>query len=156
MMGTREVVRTDPALVARLVSNTRLTPGGRPAAGAARQQSGRPVIPRRDPACRAQPRASAQGLPAAAWPAPAGVPSGLPVRNFSINAAGLGSAWAFTASESAQSSTREAPEISKDPVADSTDLYAFVSPDDPDTVTLIANYVPLENPAGGPVPRVRR
>jgi hypothetical protein len=37
-----------------------------------------------------------------------------------------------------------------DPVADSTDLYAFVSPDRPDTVTLIANYIPLEQPAGGP------
>src|SRR5580658_345673 len=48
------------------------------------------------------------------------------------------------------SSHREAPEISKDPVADSTDLYAFVSPDKPDTVTLIANYLPLEGPAGGP------
>jgi len=48
------------------------------------------------------------------------------------------------------SSHREAPEISKDPVADSTDLYAFVSPDQPDTVTLIANYIPLEAPDGGP------
>src|SRR6476661_11079451 len=48
------------------------------------------------------------------------------------------------------SSHREAPEISKDPVADSTDLYAFVSPDAPDTVTIIANYVPLQGPAGGP------
>jgi hypothetical protein len=48
------------------------------------------------------------------------------------------------------SSHREAPEISKDPVADSTDLYAFVSPDKPGTVTLIANYIPLEGPAGGP------
>jgi Domain of unknown function (DUF4331) len=48
------------------------------------------------------------------------------------------------------SSHREAPEISKDPVADSTDVYAFVSPDKPDTVTLIANYIPLEAPAGGP------
>jgi hypothetical protein len=48
------------------------------------------------------------------------------------------------------SSHREAPEISKDPVADSTDLYAFVSPDAPDTVTLIANYIPLEGPDGGP------
>jgi hypothetical protein len=48
------------------------------------------------------------------------------------------------------SSHREAPEISKDPVADSTDLYAFVSPDRPETVTLIANYVPLEAPDGGP------
>jgi hypothetical protein len=48
------------------------------------------------------------------------------------------------------SSHREAPEISKDPVADSTDLYAFVSPDQPNNVTIIANYVPLEEPAGGP------
>ena len=48
------------------------------------------------------------------------------------------------------SSHREAPEISKDPVADSTDVYAFVSPDRPDTVTLIANYIPLQGPAGGP------
>ncbi len=48
------------------------------------------------------------------------------------------------------SSHREAPEIAKDPVADSTDLYAFVSPDDPDTVTLIANYIPLQSPDGGP------
>ena len=48
------------------------------------------------------------------------------------------------------SSHREAPEISKDPVADSTDVYAFVSPDDPDTVTLISNYIPLQGPAGGP------
>ena len=48
------------------------------------------------------------------------------------------------------SSHREAPEIAKDPVADSTDVYAFVSPDQPSTVTLIANYVPLQEPAGGP------
>ncbi|HEY6538165.1 MAG TPA: DUF4331 domain-containing protein [Candidatus Dormibacteraeota bacterium] len=48
------------------------------------------------------------------------------------------------------SSHREAPEIAKDPVADNTDLYAFVSPDQPDTVTLIANFIPLQDPAGGP------
>lgn len=48
------------------------------------------------------------------------------------------------------SSHREAPEISKDPVADNTDTYAFVSPDRPETVTLISNYVPLEEPPGGP------
>jgi hypothetical protein len=48
------------------------------------------------------------------------------------------------------SSHREAPEISKDPVADNTDVYAFVSPDRPDTVTLIANYIPLQAPSGGP------
>lgn len=48
------------------------------------------------------------------------------------------------------SSHREAPLISDDPVADNTDVYAFVSPDRPDTVTIIANYIPLEEPAGGP------
>jgi uncharacterized protein DUF4331 len=48
------------------------------------------------------------------------------------------------------SSHREAPAISKDPVADNTDLYAFVSPDAPDTVTIIANYLPTEYPPGGP------
>src|SRR5204862_6406007 len=48
------------------------------------------------------------------------------------------------------SSHREAPEISKDPVADNTDTYAFVSPDRPGTVTIITNYVPLEDPPGGP------
>ncbi|HET6985615.1 MAG TPA: DUF4331 domain-containing protein [Kribbella sp.] len=48
------------------------------------------------------------------------------------------------------SSHREAPEISKDPVADNTDVYAFVSPDKPDTVTIIANFIPFENPYGGP------
>ena len=48
------------------------------------------------------------------------------------------------------SSHREAPEISKDPVADNTDVFAFVSPDNPNTVTLIANYIPAEAPDGGP------
>ena len=48
------------------------------------------------------------------------------------------------------SSHREAPEIAKDPVADGTDTYAFVSPDKPDTVTLIANFIPLQKPDGGP------
>jgi hypothetical protein len=48
------------------------------------------------------------------------------------------------------SSHREAPEISQDPVADNTDTYAFVSPDQPDTVTIISNYIPLEAAAAGP------
>src|SRR5436190_2532483 len=48
------------------------------------------------------------------------------------------------------SSHSEAPLISEDPRADNTDLYAFVSPDRPNTVTIIANYIPLEAPAGGP------
>ena len=48
------------------------------------------------------------------------------------------------------SSHREAPLISNDPQADNTDVYAFVSPDAPDTVTLIASCIPFENPQGGP------
>ncbi|HZQ89924.1 MAG TPA: DUF4331 domain-containing protein [Gaiellaceae bacterium] len=48
------------------------------------------------------------------------------------------------------SSHREAPAVSQDPVADNADTYAFVSPDDPTTVTIITNYVPLEGPPGGP------
>jgi hypothetical protein len=52
--------------------------------------------------------------------------------------------------EAPASSHREAPVISEDPTADNTDVYAFVSPDRPDSVTVVANYVPLEEPAGGP------
>src|SRR6266699_5704738 len=48
------------------------------------------------------------------------------------------------------SSHREAPAISKDPVADNTDLYAFVDPAETSKVTLLANFIPLEAPAGGP------
>ncbi|MFC3577321.1 DUF4331 domain-containing protein [Streptomyces yaanensis] len=48
------------------------------------------------------------------------------------------------------SSHREAPLISGQPQYDNTDLYAFVSPDKPDTTTIIANFVPFEEPAGGP------
>jgi hypothetical protein len=48
------------------------------------------------------------------------------------------------------SSHREAPLISNDPQADTTDVYAFVSPDAPDTVTLISSWIPFEDPAGGP------
>lgn len=48
------------------------------------------------------------------------------------------------------SSHREAPLVAMDPAADNTDLYAFVSPDAPDTVTLIANFIPFQKPDGGP------
>ncbi len=48
------------------------------------------------------------------------------------------------------SSHREAPLISGDPQVDNTDVYAFVSPDEPDMVTLIATWIPFEDPAGGP------
>ncbi len=48
------------------------------------------------------------------------------------------------------SSHREAPLISGAPQYDNTDTYAFVSPDKPDTTTLIANWIPFEDPSGGP------
>lgn len=48
------------------------------------------------------------------------------------------------------SSHREAPLISHDPQADNTDLYAFRCPDDPNMITIIANYIPFESPEGGP------
>ena len=48
------------------------------------------------------------------------------------------------------SSHREAPLISEDPAADLTDVYAFVSPEKTDTLTLVANVNPFEDPAGGP------
>src|SRR3954452_6281194 len=51
---------------------------------------------------------------------------------------------------SSASSHPEAPYISPDPAVDNTDTYAFVSPDDPNTVSLIANWAPFSEPAGGP------
>lgn len=57
---------------------------------------------------------------------------------------------ALAVSPAAASSHREAPLISEDAVADNTDVYAFVDPREPDRVVLIANFIPLEEPAGGP------
>ncbi len=50
------------------------------------------------------------------------------------------------------SSHREAPLIIADPLADNTDVYAFRSTESgrDGFVTLIANYIPFEEPAGGP------
>ncbi|WP_018615332.1 DUF4331 family protein [Segetibacter koreensis] len=48
------------------------------------------------------------------------------------------------------SSHREAPMIANDPQADNTDLYAFRSPTNPNKVVIIANYIPLQSPQGGP------
>ncbi len=56
-----------------------------------------------------------------------------------------------SAPEAATSAShREAPLISQDPTADVTDFYAFVSPDNPETVTLIADWIPFEEPSAGP------
>ena len=61
-----------------------------------------------------------------------------------------GGAVALAPTASQASSHREAPLIAGDPRADNTDIYAFVSPDKPSTVTLIANWIPFEEPNGGP------
>lgn len=68
-------------------------------------------------------------------------------------------AFASTLSLSAQAAShREAPLIAQDPVADITDVYAFVSYDEENLkrdpadrrVTLIMNVLPGQNPADGP------
>jgi hypothetical protein len=48
------------------------------------------------------------------------------------------------------SSHREAPLTSIDPTADDTDLYAFTANDAPGALTVVANWIPFEDPAGGP------
>jgi hypothetical protein len=48
------------------------------------------------------------------------------------------------------SSHREAPKILADPTADNTDVYAFTAKDAPGSLTVVANWIPLEEPAGGP------
>jgi hypothetical protein len=74
-----------------------------------------------------------------------------------IAAAGAGTAALLAAgsftlapTQGTASSHREAPLISGQPQYDNTDVYAFVSPDKPDMTTLVANFLPFEEPAGGP------
>src|SRR5262245_6411441 len=65
--------------------------------------------------------------------------------------AGILTAAAITMTGSLQASShREAPLTSQDPLADNTDVYAFVHPAHPDRVTLIANFIPFEEGYGGP------
>ncbi len=61
-----------------------------------------------------------------------------------------GTAVLLAPTTSSASSHREAPAISDNRNVDNTDLYAFVSPDDDDTVTLVGNFWPFEDPDGGP------
>jgi hypothetical protein len=61
-----------------------------------------------------------------------------------LTAAAVASALSFG------SSHREAPRILKDPTADNTDVWAFTAPDAPDSLTVVANWIPLADPAGGP------
>src|SRR5262249_29598615 len=44
----------------------------------------------------------------------------------------------------------EAPMIAEDPKADNTDVYFFRSPERQAHVVILANYIPLEEPSGGP------
>jgi hypothetical protein len=57
-------------------------------------------------------------------------------------------AWAMMPGHA--SSHREAPLTATDPMADNTDVYAWRNADEPDKVTLIANFIPFQNPNGGP------
>ncbi len=71
-----------------------------------------------------------------------------------VGAGAMGAALLFGGLPNARiaqaSSHREAPLLLNDQKADNTDVYAFVSPDRPGSVTLIANYIPFEEPSGGP------
>ena len=76
-----------------------------------------------------------------------------PIRRLVLAAAALAlgvAGGSFAPLPGGASSHREAPLIAADPQADNTDVYAFVSPDEPDTVTIISNWIPFEEPAGGP------
>ena len=67
-----------------------------------------------------------------------------------IGALLLSSSLISNSSAALASSHREAPLISRDPTADSTDVYAFISADRPDAVNLIGSWIPFEGPQGGP------
>jgi hypothetical protein len=63
---------------------------------------------------------------------------------------GLGMVAGFAPGASLASSHREAPLLAADPRVDTTDVYAFVSPDNTQKVTLVSSWYPFEKPAGGP------
>ncbi|HEY3211050.1 MAG TPA: DUF4331 domain-containing protein [Actinomycetota bacterium] len=68
----------------------------------------------------------------------------------SVAALGVGLLAGLGPNTGVASSHREAPLVSADPQVDGTDLYAFVSPDKPGLVTIISDWIPFEEPAGGP------
>ncbi len=67
-----------------------------------------------------------------------------------LTAAAVAGATTLGPEDGTASSHREAPLIAEDPSADLTDVYAFRSPDKPNTVTVLANVIPAEDPAAGP------
>jgi hypothetical protein len=68
-----------------------------------------------------------------------------------VTAAVFAVTWGPSPKEAKSSSHREAPAISEDPTADTTDLYAFRSVDQPDMLTVVGNWIPAEDPAAGPM-----
>lgn len=70
-------------------------------------------------------------------------------RTLSVVAA-IAAAGAIAVPLSIGSSHREAPGTSIDPTADDTDIYAFTANDAPGSLTIVSNWIPLEDPAGGP------
>ena len=73
----------------------------------------------------------------------------LPIALAATTVAGL-LAWSAQHTPLEASSHREAPLIADDPLADNTDVYAFRDPNNAEMVNVIANYIPLELPQGGP------
>ncbi len=74
-------------------------------------------------------------------------------RGTALVAAGLlvgAAVYGLGPTSAAASSHREAPLVAADPAVDNTDFYAFVSPDKTDTVTFVSNWVPFQEPNGGP------
>ncbi|RYU84346.1 DUF4331 family protein [Hymenobacter persicinus] len=75
-----------------------------------------------------------------------------PILHLSLAATAVAGAlvWSGQNTRLEASSHREAPLIADDPLADNTDLYAFRDPVNSEMINIIANYVPLELPQGGP------
>jgi len=59
-------------------------------------------------------------------------------------------AGALAVSSGSGSSHREAPDILGAPQVDNTDLYAWTAPDAPGSLTVVANWIPFEDPSSGP------
>ncbi len=73
------------------------------------------------------------------------------VAAFAASALAFGTAGVLLGAESGNASShRESPLLLADPQADNTDVYAYVADDRPGHVTFIANWLPFEEPAGGP------
>src|SRR4051794_16004344 len=76
--------------------------------------------------------------------------SGEELRMKRLSIAAVAAATAVAVPLSLGSSHREAPNTAADPTADNTDVYAFTADDAQDSLTVVANWIPFEDPAGGP------